>query len=84
MSRDGDAQDVPLCKDAAFPVVLYELEKVVIVATMTITVLSCAGFADYGVNVNPSKTRLSFEMVTSSGTQLKVTYRHNRQFSRRN
>ena len=39
----------------------------------TITLLSCAGFADYGVNVNPSKTRLSFEMVTSDGAQLKVT-----------
>ena len=31
-----------------------------------------AGFADYGVNVNPLKTRLSFDMTTSSGTHLQV------------
>ena len=31
-----------------------------------------AGFADYGVNVNPLKTRLSFDMITSSGTHLQV------------
>lgn len=30
------------------------------------------GFADYGVNVNPAKTRLSFEMTTSNGTSLQV------------
>ncbi|KAL3137379.1 hypothetical protein ABBQ32_006906 [Trebouxia sp. C0010 RCD-2024] len=34
------------------------------------------GFADYGVSVNPSKTRLSFQMVTSSGASLqKGVYR---------
>ena len=31
-----------------------------------------AGFADYGVNVNPAKTRLSFEMTTRNGTVLQV------------
>ena len=31
-----------------------------------------AGFADYGVNVNPLKTRLSFDMTTSNGTHLQV------------
>lgn len=34
---------------------------------------ACAGFADYGVKVNPSKTRLSFDMITSSGANLQVT-----------
>jgi hypothetical protein len=34
-----------------------------------------AGFADYGVNVNPLKTRLSFDMTTSSGTHLQVRYK---------
>ena len=31
-----------------------------------------AGFADYGVNVNPSKTRLSFDMTTSDGMPLQA------------
>lgn len=43
---------------------------------LTTTAVACAGFADYGVNVNPSKTRLSFEMVTSSGTKLQVICHH--------
>ena len=34
---------------------------------------SCVGFADYGVSVNPSKTRLSFDMTTSSGVNLQVS-----------
>ena len=33
-----------------------------------------AGFADYGVNVNPLKTRLSFDMTTSDGTHLQVCW----------
>lgn len=44
---------------------------------MTTTAVACAGFADYGVNVNPSKTRLSFEMVTSGGAKLQVMCHHN-------
>ncbi len=31
-----------------------------------------AGFADYGVNVNPLKTCLSFDMTTSDGTHLQA------------
>ena len=34
-----------------------------------------AGFADYGVNVNPLKTRLSFDMTTSNGTHLQVSHK---------
>lgn len=34
--------------------------------------LLLAGFADYGVQVNPIKTRLSFDMTTAAGQHLQA------------
>lgn len=71
MGISKNARDRLLCKDVSYPEAHDELETVI--TAITLTLVFHAGFADYGVNVNPSKTRLSFEMVTSSSTQLQVT-----------
>ena len=75
------AQDRLLGKDVSCPEAPHEPRT--LIAAMTMTIWPCAGFAEYGVNVNPSKTRLSFEMVTSSGTQLQVTWHRILQLSQR-